>query len=198
MNRLGIWGLEIALCVTLGTATVTAAELADDESSPPKAAPSGHGSFLNTLDRWFAPTPKPAPKKPKPTPKKKDADKTEAAPAKAPTMVDVAAVERERELQALLRRQQVCLKLMQIAAETRDEELQRKAESLDERARAVYAERTAHLPSCKNAVFESDEKILEKHLGPADSAAGRSAERAFESRPAVPAPSQARNREEMP
>jgi hypothetical protein len=197
MNRWGAWGLEIALCMALGTATVTAADPADDESSSANAVP-GHGSFFNTLNRWFAPTQKPAPKKPKPAPKKKDAEKTEAAPAKTPTMVDVAAVERERELQSLLRRQQVCLKLMQIAAETHDEELQRKAEGLDERARAVYSQRTAHLPSCKNGVFESDEKILEKHLGPTDSAAGRSAERAFESRPAAPAPSQARNGEVVP
>jgi hypothetical protein len=182
--------------MALGAATVTAADPADDDSASSNAAP-GHGSFFNTLNRWFGSTQKPAPKKPKPAPKKKDADKTEATPAK-PTMVDVAAVERERELQALLRRQQVCLKLMQIAAETRDEDLQRKAESLDERSRAVYSQRTVHLPSCKNAVFESDEKILEKHLGPTDSAAGRSAERAFESRPAAPAPSQARNGEVVP
>jgi hypothetical protein len=196
MNRWGIWGLQVALCAALSTATATAADPSDDDSPPPKAVPPGHGSFLNTLDRWFSPAEKPPPRKPKPAPKKKPAEKTEPAPAKPP-LLDQAAVEREGELQALLRRQQVCLKLMQIAVETHDEELQRKAEQLDERARAVYTQRTAHLPGCKDGAFESDEKTLEKHLGPADTAS-RSAERAFDARPGTTGPSQARNREDVP
>ena len=102
---------------------------------------------------------------------RKDADeKKEAAPAKKsdarpPSVADEAAAEREREMQALVRRQMVCLKLMRIAMDAGDDELLKKAEAMDERAREIYARRTAHLPGARQANFDSDEGTLERHLG---------------------------------
>jgi hypothetical protein len=190
-----MWGLETVLVLSLGMGTALAADPADD--SPLKPTGPGNGSFINTLDRWFGSHEKPAPKKPKIDAVQKTAEKPEA-PAPKPTVADQAAAEREREMQALIRRQMVCLKLMQVAAENHDEELQRKAEQLDERARDIYAQRTAHLPCCKNAGFESDEQTLEKHLGPTDTAAGRSAERPAQRQAAGKPASQARGPEELP
>lgn len=196
MNR-GSWGLQAGLFIALTASAALAGAPLDD--SAPTSQPLGpdHGSFINTLGRWFGTAPQPAPTKPKPAPKKPVAKAETPAPKTTPP-VDENAVQRERELAALLRRQMVCLKLMQIAADTHDEELQRKAEQLDDRAHAVYTERTAHLPGCRSGTFESDEKTLEKHLGPTDSALGRSAERAFDGRPVTPGPIQARNRGEAP
>lgn len=135
------------------------------------------GGLAGWLNRNFGgPTgPKPADAKAAKQPEKqaakpaaaKDADEDQTPTASRPVnQVDAAANERERELAALLRRQKVCLKLQEIALKNNDEELMRKAEQLDERAREIYAQRTAHLP-CSDALFQSDEQTLEKHLGPA-------------------------------
>jgi len=147
---------------------------------PPPAAPLTLIPKNSPLDDWLnrkfgGPTgPKPEVakaakeqnKKPAKPQQPVDADEDEKPTASRPTnQVDAAANERERELEALLRRQKVCLKLQEIALKNNDEELMRKAEQMDERAREIYAQRTAHLP-CSDAVFESDEQTLEKHLGP--------------------------------
>jgi len=103
---------------------------------------------------------------------KKDSAEKQESPAKKiaterpPNIVDEAAAEREREMQALLRRQMVCLKLMRVAMDAGDDDLLKKAEALDERAREIYARRTAHLPGSRQANFDSDESTLERHLGP--------------------------------
>jgi len=133
---------------------------------PPEQSPAW-------VKRMFGPAAKPAPAKPKTPPvavAKAPVDKA-PAPARPTSKVDEAAVQRDRELQVLLRRQAVCLKLMRIAMDTNDDELMRKAEQLDERARGIYAQRTADLPG-NQAAFESDEHVLERHLGPTSSAIG--------------------------
>jgi hypothetical protein len=146
---------------------------------PPPAAPLALIPKDSPLDDWLnrhfggptGPSPEVAKaakeqnKKPAKPLKQMD-DEEEKPTASRPTnQVDAAANERERELEALLRRQKVCLKLQEIALKNNDEELMRKAEQMDERAREIYAQRTAHLP-CSDVVFESDEQTLEKHLGP--------------------------------
>jgi hypothetical protein len=60
---------------------------------------------------------------------------------------DEAAAIRAREEDALLRRMAVCDKLRQIAARTGDDELDRMAEQLLERANNVYLRRIADLPA---------------------------------------------------
>jgi hypothetical protein len=196
MSRWGLWGLEVGLILGLGTASVCAADPSDD--SPAKASGPDRGSFLNTLGRWFGPSEKPAQKKAKEKPVKPVAEKVDAPAPKAPSMADQAAAEREREEQALVRRQKVCLKLMEIAAESHDEELLQKAEQLNDRAREIYTQRTAHLPCCRKSTFESDEDTLTQHLGPTNGVAGRSMDRPSKRAPTGQPASQARSAEELP
>jgi hypothetical protein len=62
-----------------------------------------------------------------------------------------------------LRRLKICDKLRTIAQDNNDAELERMANQLDERAYAVFLQRTAATPA-SGASFESDEKVLERHL----------------------------------
>jgi hypothetical protein len=64
----------------------------------------------------------------------------------APMRESPAAV-RAREMEDWLRRVAVCTRLHQIAAETNDAELERRATDLEQKAFAIYQERTAALPS---------------------------------------------------
>ncbi len=167
MKRLAIGSLEIALVLGCGVGSALA-------WGPP---PGGGGA--PTIGNLLKP---PAPPMVYPDDKPADKPATQAKPpadpplmaaepaperkpASRPSVVDQAAAVREQEMQTLLRRQKVCLQLMQIAEETNDPELQRKAEQLDERAREIYTQRTSTLPAARAVGFESDEKTLQQHLG---------------------------------
>jgi hypothetical protein len=171
MRRLGVWGVGAGLLICLGAAAAAAA----DKDAAADSSPSW-------FSRWFGGGAKPAEKKPAPPPAKVTA---KATPAKPSTVVDAAAAERAREQDTLLRRLDVCDRLMQIAVDMKDEDLQRQVEQLEERARMTYAQRTAYLPA-GGAHLELEEQILQKHLGAAadrpaasvasgDSAFGRTA-----------------------
>jgi hypothetical protein len=147
---------------------------ADDDDDPPAQRPGWRTTTL--WDKLF-PSESPPPTRPalRPVPAKvadsrpAPAEKTEAAPKPVSFGASATAV-REREERAYLRRQAVCDKLHEIAAQTHDEELERKVRQLDERIWALYAQRTSRLPSA-DAVVDMDESILDKHLGKADSPA---------------------------
>jgi hypothetical protein len=160
MRKLRAWGLAATLVAILSTAT---AKGADDESESTKKPASGSsGSMWNPMN-WFRSKDKQATETKKtPTKSDKETVKKPAAPKRI-NEVDQAAAERSREEAALFRRLAVCDKLMEIAVRNNDNELLRRAETLDERARAAYAQRTAHLGNVGE--FQSDEQILEKHLG---------------------------------
>jgi hypothetical protein len=99
----------------------------------------------------------------------KDSSRTSGRqPATKPAAdrTDPAAQRRQREEAALLRRLRVCDKLAEIALQTRDEQLQRLAERLEEQARRVYEERMAR-PIVEKPALESDQKVLDRHMGPA-------------------------------
>lgn len=153
------WGLPVILAAGMNLAVLQAAAADDDEEAPakPKAAAS---SSRSTWGSWFGGQQKPAKKAAPAKPKGKD--QTDAD--KAASKTDTAVLERKRQETALLRRSEVCLKLLVIADETNDEELRQMAEALEERARAAYAQRVAHLPAGQ-APLASDEQILDKHLG---------------------------------
>jgi hypothetical protein len=186
MKRLGVWGLEVALLVVLGSTTAVAADPPDSSNG------SGGGGWVS---HWFWSSDKPAPPKPKAKPAPPApvaAEKPEPQPRPG-NRFDEAVAEREKEVQALLRRQQVCLKLMRIAMESNDETLLHKAEQLDERARALYSQRTAGLPG-----MLADEEILERHLGPTNTAAPRPSERTARRTSGGQPKSQAMAQEEVP
>ena len=69
----------------------------------------------------------------------------------------------EGEQAAFERRSQVCLRLMDLANQQNDMELYRRAEELEQRAWAVYLQRTAHLPA-GNLAAETDEEIIARRL----------------------------------
>jgi hypothetical protein len=185
MKPLTIRGLATVLLVMAGSALASAAE-PDGGAKPGRSPASAEGGTW--FQRWFGPGEKPPAAKPviRIPEEEQQAEETPALPA---NQVDEAAAAREKEMQALFRRQMVCLKLMRIALESNDEELLRKAEQLDERARSIYTQRTAHLPGRS---FESDEETLKRHLGRPDTAVRHS-----ERSPRRPA-SEASLREEFP
>jgi hypothetical protein len=130
------------------------------------------------LARWFVMPKKPSAAGVKPDRDKKAApkretppasDTSEALPPRPRTEIDEAADLQEREMQHLIRRQMVCQKLMDIALRAGDQQLLRQAEQLDQRAWQVYLQRTAQF-SGGPPLFDSDEKTLEKHLGPTNTA----------------------------
>lgn len=77
------------------------------------------------------------------TAKEKDKDKDKKALPR--TSGDSLARMRDQELANWLRRTDVCLKLMEVADQTGDEALRKKAQELDRRARATYERRIAEL-----------------------------------------------------
>jgi hypothetical protein len=99
----------------------------------------------------------------------KAADKKPEAPAPRPAPRDEAAAVRRLEEAKLHRRQEVCLRLREIARDTNDAELERTALELDQRAFEVYLERTRRLPG-----GESDAESLEpRQKAPAGTASVR-------------------------
>jgi hypothetical protein len=75
--------------------------------------------------------------------------------------VKPAVLDREGEEAAFLRRTQVCDRLKQIGFDTDNKELQLQAEALQQRAWDLYKSRSAMAPM----KFESDEAVLNQHLG---------------------------------
>jgi hypothetical protein len=112
------WGL--ALAVGLGLSTLAKAD--DDDVKPAKTG--------NWFSRMFTRDS---------APKKKDAAaKDDVARPMSPSPVVI----RKKAEGELLRRQEVCEKLRQIALETSDKELARKADDLEQRAWDIYVQRT--------------------------------------------------------
>jgi hypothetical protein len=133
---------------------------ADDE---PKAAPKG-----NWFTRLFVS------EKKEPDPKKIEVKKEPG-----PSLEELHA----RAKSELLRRQLICVRLREIAEETHDAELQRKADQLDQRAFEIYLEKTG-APSRTPVMLPEDEAFPRPRSGAAAPAA-----RATNNRP---------SREDMP
>jgi hypothetical protein len=165
MCKLKAWGLAAALVVGL---TATTGLAADDESGPEESKDVPKTSAIRwspTFLRLFhldekKPTPKKAPAKPK----KESAKKTVGA-TKPGTVVDEAVVGRARAEAVFMRHTQVCDKLSEIAVRTNDTELLHRAEALEERAWAIYAQRTTNFRG-PNGGLEPDEKTMDKQLKP--------------------------------
>src|SRR5262249_2994337 len=153
-----LWGLGLTLLIGLSAAT--GRTRAGDDDTPEGGPKAKYGRGPGLMERLFLPGEKPVEKKPArmETPKA-DKEKAETKP-----VVESPATIRAREQAAWERRMRVCLKLMDLANQTNDDELYRRAEELEQRAWTVYQMRTQHLPS-SNASSESDEAVLDRHLG---------------------------------
>ena len=152
MSKLGAWKLRLAVLAGLSAATVAwAADTDDDEPGAPK---KGRVWVAN----WFTERSTNGSKKMPPK-----ADKSSKEPAKKPEpKPDPAQVKRAKELADYLRRLAVCDQLTQVAFDTRDDELLKQVNQLKERVWLTYKLRTVGPKSHP----ESDEQILDKHLGP--------------------------------
>jgi hypothetical protein len=160
-------GLGAALVLAWGA---TQAKAIDEDGKPgtrPVVRPLDRPGLIDKAAKLFdfgtpAPEKKPANK----APDKKDAPKsTDGAGADAvKPAVAAPTTEQARQEAALLRRLEVCDKLREIALETNNKELDQLAQELDDRARAVYAQRTARLKTNTNA-SQLEEQILDKKLG---------------------------------
>jgi hypothetical protein len=151
MRGVTVWTLTAALALGAG-ADFCAAQ----EPGPGDSAAKG-GLFSG----WFgkkADAARPAPAKEAGPPAE------EARPA---TVVETAAAVQAREKDALMRRLAVCDKLRIIALQSDPEDrvLERKADQLEERAQAIYRQRTARLPAPAGGGFQSDEQTVARHLG---------------------------------
>lgn len=162
MRRSWVWGMGII--VVLSTCA-TAGQVWAGDDDPSEAAPKPkYGRGPGLVDRLFTPSEKPAEKKPtKKEMDKKETDKKAKDKAAKPATENAAAI-RAREQAAWERRSQVCLKLMDLANQQNDMDLYRRAEELEQRAWAVYLQRTAHLPAGSLAA-ETDEEIIARRLG---------------------------------
>jgi hypothetical protein len=135
MGRGSRWTWIIALSVGFGLAGLARG---DDDAKPAKTG--------NWFTRLF--TRDSAPKK-----KENGAKKDDAAPS--------AALLRQKAYWEWQRRLEVCDKLKQIAFETGDKDLDRKADALDQRAWDVYVQRTGG----PKGDLSPDEQFLEGRLG---------------------------------
>jgi hypothetical protein len=134
MRRVKIqWLLAIA-ATGLGAAVV----LADPGNLPP---PGSTSVFSQMLGRNVPPT---QASKDSDAKSNKKADKKPTRPPEDPI-----AKARDQELANWLRRQEICVKLMQIAESTNDEALLRKAQELDQRSADAYHRRLAELNEMK-------------------------------------------------
>jgi len=137
MHRLRAWGIAPALL--LGLAAAAAAAEPDAGARPVYG--SGDGLLVNLFGGGHKAEPK------------ADVKATDRAGDKGPTAANApptpspaqARATFEREQQILLRRQKVCDQLRQIALEGGNADLERQADELDERAFAVFQQRTAGL-----------------------------------------------------
>lgn len=178
MRTLKVWGATAILLGGVGLAGGVAAEKGADTKA---AASSSNWGWFNG---WFGANKKDADKD-----KKSDVAKTAGKdaesslpPSRPLSQADEATAARAREEAILFRRLAVCNKLMEIALQTNDKQLQGQAEQLDERAWAIYNQRTANLPT-RAAELDLDERVLEKNarketsqgraLWPSSRAAGR-------------------------
>jgi len=123
--------MAAALIVGLGVAAVIAEEPDGDAKSA--AAKSGWWAG------WFGEKPKPKPVAEKKAP-------ADDAPA-PPNSAEMGLVEQKRQMNAVLRRMEVCDRLRMVALQSGNEDLMRQADELEARAREVYRQQTAHLPA---------------------------------------------------
>jgi hypothetical protein len=137
------WAWALALAAGLGMAALARAD--GDEVKP---AETGNW-FTRLFTRDGA--------------KKRGTDKKDVRAELAPPSPALARQKAQWEWQ---RRIEVCEKLRQIAFETGDQELSRKADALDQRAWDVYVQRTGGSPSLLvPSNISPDEQILEGRLG---------------------------------
>lgn len=149
MRRGKHWGWPLVLLAVAGLGALVQAQEPGAALTTPKSASlesTRKGNWLSRLWPWG----------------KKTAAKEERVAAASPAPALSPAVLKQRAYLDWLRRMEVCDKLREIALQTNDAELSRKAEQLADRAYETYlktAQRGPHTP------ISPEESILEQKLG---------------------------------
>jgi hypothetical protein len=138
MRRGSKWAWALALGLGVGLGALARAD--EDDAKPAKTG--------NWFTRLFS----------KGGAKKKDEGTQKKDEAVAPPS---QALARQKAYCEWQRRTEVCYKLKQIAIETGDKDLDRKADALDQRAWEVYVQQTGGA----KGNLSPDEQFLEGHLG---------------------------------
>jgi hypothetical protein len=166
MRKAAAWGIAATLTVGLGIGFAVAADDTTEGTGGRSTAWAPTWQW-KPFSGWFgtkAPKEELKPVEKKPAPKAEPAAVNKSsALVKPASIVDEAVARRSREEAALLRRLRACDKLREIAIRCNDNGLLHRAEELEERAQATYAQRTAHLQA-NAAAFESDEQTIDRYL----------------------------------
>jgi hypothetical protein len=155
MRKLLACALAATLLGSWGTVVRAGDDDADDGDGKPAPRPfiRLHPVFAHMVHVDTSPPPqeKPAPKPTKPSTAK------DSEPSKHATRIETpSARARSREEAALIRRLEVCDKLMEVAIRTNDRDLENRAFELEARAQAVYARNTASLSDRKDSSESGD------------------------------------------
>jgi hypothetical protein len=146
----------------VGLSTASAADGKGAAVDSPSAETSA-GTNQSWLPNWFSSKDKPPAKPEKPASARADAaGKKEKGKEEDANSGRDAASPTSAERAKYLRRLKVCDKLRSIAQDANDAELERMVDQLEERAFAVFLQKTG-VPGGGSS-FESDEKVLEKRL----------------------------------
>jgi hypothetical protein len=160
MRKLLACGLAAFMAWGLGIAVARAGD-EDTEDTDAKPAPRPI-IRLSPVFAHMVHVDTPSPPEQKPEAKTEKPAKAKDAEARKPSKLESqTAKARSREEAALIRRLEVCDKLMEVAIRTNDRDLENRAYELDARARAVYTRNTALL-SDRRAATGSDERSAEK------------------------------------
>ena len=161
MRRLAISGVGVA-AIWLSVAPALAGWEPPPRPKPP-AAGSAPEEQPGLFQRLFGPAAKPAKTTYDPTPKQAAATASRPATAARPAAAPAEpASDFDKDQRTYLRRLAVCDKLREIARESNDEELNRRADQLEQRAWSACMQRSGPMPVDDSV----DDRILEKHLAP--------------------------------
>ena len=147
MRTLRSWGMVVACVTIVGTASAWAGDDEEVKTLKRRPPPSWRRATVwEAMGRVIEPDKKPTGKK---GDAKSDAKakKETASAAKTALPGDEGVDENAGAEAAFLRRSAACLKLQEIAVQTNDPELLKRAEQLSDRAWATYAQRTADQPA---------------------------------------------------
>lgn len=140
MFRKSGWG-QVLFCGLLWMGSISRAEAQD---------PPGEDADQESTG-WFDRFTRKDTEKPEPKPEDSSGTSEKLTPEQIASF-------QAREKAALLRREAVCFKLMQVALQLNDVRLQKRIEQLDDRAWQLYVQRTSRLTIGKST--QSDEQII--------------------------------------
>lgn len=143
MHRAGVWSMAVTFALAIGMSDGSAQEASERK---PKSVPWWKrllGGQPEPTEEAFPPA--------------------QVNAQEAQKQVERAKAIRAKEEAAFLRRQEVCLKLMEYASQLGNKNLYKRAQELEDRAWNIYIQRTSS-PMLSRAMKQNDVKILDENL----------------------------------